>query len=126
MAARETPITNPGSVKPPRPRRWIPLSLRAFVAFLVVLGLTSLWVALDELALREFKFRRITPGISRAEVEAILGQPNPLPGLVRTKEAFWDTYCQFGTKYLSLHINYKADGAVEKAQLTESGGFLEK
>ena len=90
---------------------------------LVLLGLASLWVALDELSLREFKFRRITPGMSRAEVEAILGQPNPLPDLARTKQALWDNYCQFGTKYLSLHVNYDAHGEVKKTQLTQRGDF---
>jgi hypothetical protein len=46
--------------KPPGPRRWIPVSLRIFVAILVVLGAVSgLWVAVaayrQHVAIREFK-----------------------------------------------------------------------
>src|SRR5260370_876063 len=43
MIACQAPNSNGTNGKPPRPRRWIPLSLRMFVAMLVLLnGLTSL------------------------------------------------------------------------------------
>ncbi len=41
MAAPITVTANSPTDKPPRPRRWIPLSLRLFVAMLVILGVGS-------------------------------------------------------------------------------------
>ncbi|MBI3863733.1 MAG: hypothetical protein HY290_17730 [Planctomycetia bacterium] len=73
---------------------------------------------LDQFVIREFNIGRIKAGMTQAEVEAILGQPNPLPDLKRKSQAFWDTHCQFGTKYLSLHVNYDADGIVESTQVS--------
>src|SRR5260221_14082955 len=43
MSTPETPIADPTTGKPPRRRRWIPLSLRIFVAVLVFLGVTCAW-----------------------------------------------------------------------------------
>src|SRR4051812_23191660 len=39
LLANQSPVTT--ADKPPRPRRWIPLSLRMFVAILVLLGVGS-------------------------------------------------------------------------------------
>jgi Leucine-rich repeat (LRR) protein len=41
MTTQAIPIPDPTTDKPPRPRRWIPLSLRIFVAILVLLGAES-------------------------------------------------------------------------------------
>lgn len=47
MAAPATPIPDPSTDKPSRPRRRIPLSLRMFVAMLAILGVGSvLWVGI--------------------------------------------------------------------------------
>ena len=45
MATPEIILPNPTTDHPPRPRQWIPLSLRMFVAFVVLLGTGSgLWM----------------------------------------------------------------------------------
>ena len=44
MAAPTTPISGPATDKPPRPRRWVPLSLRVFVSMLLLLGVASAWL----------------------------------------------------------------------------------
>lgn len=52
--------------KPPRRRRWIPLSLRLFAAFLVLIGLSSaLWLATEAYSLRRYNLqsRRINDTI---------------------------------------------------------------
>lgn len=41
MSTTTLPIPAPTTDKPPRPRRWVPLSLRMFVTMLVLLGLGS-------------------------------------------------------------------------------------
>lgn len=41
MAAAATPTPDPTTDKPARPRRWIPLSLRLFVAMLLILGIVG-------------------------------------------------------------------------------------
>ncbi|HEY2249753.1 MAG TPA: hypothetical protein VGH74_01785, partial [Planctomycetaceae bacterium] len=41
MAIPVIPASDPASDKPPRPRRWIPLTLRMYVAIVGVLGLGS-------------------------------------------------------------------------------------
>src|SRR5690349_2143526 len=47
MAAAATRTPTPTTDKPPRPRRWIPLSLRMFVVALVLVGVGSvLWVGI--------------------------------------------------------------------------------
>src|SRR5690242_4194702 len=46
MSESATPIPGSTTHQPPRPRRWIPLSLRMFVAITVLLGLGSIvWTA---------------------------------------------------------------------------------
>jgi hypothetical protein len=43
------PSPDPTTDKPPRPRRWIPVSLRMFVAMLVLLGLASVfWIGIPD------------------------------------------------------------------------------
>ena len=51
MAAQAVPIPDPTD-KPPRRRRWIPLSLRMFVAMLL-LGASAVWIGLP--AYRQYR-----------------------------------------------------------------------
>src|SRR5437868_2248538 len=45
MSSPAKPISDPTTGKPPRPRRWIPVSLGMFVALLLVVGVASgLWI----------------------------------------------------------------------------------
>jgi hypothetical protein len=45
MSNAVEPTPDPTTEKPPRPRRWIPLSLRMFIAILLLLGLCgALWI----------------------------------------------------------------------------------
>jgi len=43
MAAPASPTIDPTTDKPPRPRCWIPVSLRLFAAILVLLGVAGAW-----------------------------------------------------------------------------------
>ena len=58
MAIPEVSIPDPTTDKPPRPRRWIPVSVRMFVAMLVLLATGGgLWIGVpayrQRLAIRE-------------------------------------------------------------------------
>jgi hypothetical protein len=60
MVFTANPSADPTTVNPPRPRRWIPLSLRMFVAILVLLGAGSaLWIGVpayrQQTAIREIE-----------------------------------------------------------------------
>src|SRR5258707_454509 len=44
MATPARPGPDPTTEKPPRRRRWIPLSLRIFLAILLLLGMGALWL----------------------------------------------------------------------------------
>jgi hypothetical protein len=60
MAVPATPTADPTTDKPPRPRRWIPLSLKMFVAILLLAGVGSpLWIGVrlwrQDVAIRELK-----------------------------------------------------------------------
>jgi Leucine-rich repeat (LRR) protein len=39
------PSPDPTSEKPPRPKRWVPLSLRIFIAILVLISAAALWIS---------------------------------------------------------------------------------
>lgn len=121
MAVPAPAIPNPTTEKSPRARRWGPLSLRMFVVIMALLGTVSLWIVLDQLVLREFNMDRISAGMTQAEVEAILGPPNPLPDLKRNRQAFWDTHCHFGTRYCSILVQFAADGKVESTKFVRQG-----
>jgi len=47
MATAAIPIPDPTPDRPPRPRRWIPLSLRVFIAVLGILGVVIGWGGLQ-------------------------------------------------------------------------------
>jgi hypothetical protein len=72
MADTATPKHDVPTDIPPRPRRWVPLSLRIFAALLVILGGGSLWIGFPAFrqyaAIREIQrlrgtanFRRVGP-----------------------------------------------------------------
>jgi len=44
MAAPTTPNPDPATDNPPRPRRWVPRSLRIFAALVLILGVASAWL----------------------------------------------------------------------------------
>ena len=58
--------------------------------------------------------KRVRPGMLRQEVEAILGQPNPLADLKRKGEAFWDGHTHLGRRYVKVHVRYDQDGRVDQ------------
>jgi hypothetical protein len=62
---------------------------------------------------------RIVAGMARAEVEAILGSPNPLPDVARKGEAFWDETPWFGWRYVAIHVVYDADGRVVSTDVSD-------
>src|SRR5262249_39786007 len=75
------PSSDPPLNKPPRPRRWIPLSLRTYVAFLAIAGVASILhigvpAYRQHVALREIKrlggFVMAEPG-APAWLRSVLG-----------------------------------------------------
>jgi hypothetical protein len=58
---------------------------------------------------------RIRRGMTRGQVEAIIGPPNPVPG-----DAYWDEYRLLGTHYVSVRVFYDSAGRVERVK---TGGF---
>ena len=60
--------------------------------------------------------RRIEVGMTRPEVEAVLGTPNPLPDLARKGESFWDNNAVLGCRYVSIHVNYDINGKVSDSR----------
>jgi len=60
---------------------------------------------------------RVRPGMTRGQVEAILGPPNPLPV---GQAAFWDEYRLLGTHYIRVSVFYDSAGRVERVN---TGGF---
>src|SRR5437899_1044585 len=68
MAAPATSTSDPTTDKPPRPRRWIPVSLRMLVAVLTSLGVACAWYGVTG-------YRQLT---AIRELESV-------PGDVRTK-----------------------------------------
>jgi len=81
----------------------------------------SAWLALPHFGLArgitEANFRRLSPGMTQAEVEAILGAPNPLPELARKGEAFWDANAMLGFRYVGIHVYYDSEGRVARKKV---------
>jgi hypothetical protein len=65
--------------------------------------------------LTEANVGRVRPGMTRGQVEAVLGPPNPVPG-----DDFWDEYRLLGTHYVSVRVFYDSAGRVERVK---TGGF---
>jgi hypothetical protein len=61
---------------------------------------------------------RVRPGMTREQVEAILGPPNPI--VASRGEAFWDENGLLSTRYVSVHVFYDSAGRVERVN---TGGF---
>jgi len=64
--------------------------------------------------------QRIVPGLTREEVETILGPPNYPADLWRKKQVFWDAdaYSLGGRWYISITVHFDADGRVDRTQVT--------
>src|SRR4051794_27901524 len=92
-----------------RRRVWLGLVLAAWFALSVYGLLPHIGVGQG---ITNANGRRIVPGMARAEVEAILGVPNPLPNLARKGEAFWDENTLLGFRYVNIHVVYDAEGRV--------------
>jgi hypothetical protein len=67
--------------------------------------------------------QRIVAGMSRSEVEAILGPPNPLPASARMGKFFWDNYTVSGFHYVAVSVTYDAEGRVADSRVS---GFWSK
>jgi hypothetical protein len=93
--------------------RWWALLALAVVSLAVCSSL--LWTGTG---LTESRARKIVSGMSREEVEVVLGQPNHLPEINRLDRAFWDTYTLLGCHYVSITVYYNAEGKVDKALVT--------
>ena len=57
---------------------------------------------------------RVRPGMTQGQVNAVLGPPNPVPGV-----AFWDEYRVLGTHYVSVTVFYDSAGQVERVKTGE-------
>ena len=94
-------------------RRWWVLAaapvLAAVVAYLVLPWL--------EEGVSLANGHRIAAGMTRQEVEALLGPPNHLPDLARTNAAFWDAYTTGGCRYVSISVQYDAEGRVSSKRV---------
>src|SRR4051812_25994072 len=64
--------------------------------------------------------RRIAAGMTRAEVEAVLGTPNPLADLAGKGEEFWDAGAALGCRYVAVRVTYDAEGQVVSARVSGS------
>jgi hypothetical protein len=78
--------------------------LSAVYAMLPYLGIGS--------GITDANGERIAAGMTRSEVEAVLGAPNLLPNLARKGEAFWDNNAVLGFRYVAIHVVYDAEGRV--------------
>jgi hypothetical protein len=61
---------------------------------------------------------RIVANMTKPEVEAILGRPNPLPDLARKGESFWDENTVVGCYYVAIHVSYNHKGQVVGARVS--------
>lgn len=71
-------------------------------------------------ALLEINARRIEVGMTQAQVESILGPPNPLGEVTRRTQPLWDAGTLLGYRYVSLTVNYDRNGRVESKQIRAS------
>lgn len=84
--------------------------LTASMAFL--LALASWYLSFSGVS--DANAKRLHPTMHQQEVEAILGSPNPLPGLGSKSEAFWDAYTYLGRRYVSIHVAYDGNKNVSR------------
>ncbi len=93
-----------------------------FVAALVWL-LVAVYMLLPHFGMAqgitEANGRRIVAGMTRPEVESVLGTPNPLPDLARKGKSFWDNNAVLGFRYVEIHVDYDSNGQVVDSR--ESG-----
>jgi outer membrane protein assembly factor BamE (lipoprotein component of BamABCDE complex) len=62
---------------------------------------------------------RVGTGMTRVQVEAILGRPNyPFQNLHRGEQSFWDAKTLLGVRYVSLLVDFDPDGRVVRAKPT--------
>ncbi len=94
--------------------------LRRWRAWLFAIAMVWLLVAVYMLlpyfgmaqGITEANGRRIVAGMTRPEVEAVLGTPNPLPDLARKGKSFWDNNAVLGFRYVSIQVDYDSNGQV--------------
>ena len=90
-------------------RLWLSVLAAAWFVLIIYMMLPAIGVGSG---VTEANGRRIVPGMPRAEVEAILGTPNPLPDLASKGEAFWDAHELLGFRYAKVHVTFDAGGQV--------------
>jgi hypothetical protein len=93
-------------------------SLRFWIsAFVVLVAIPVLTTALSWFwpwGLTTINAQRIVPGMTKAQVEEILGPPNPGNfELRRKKQGFWDAMPMLGFQYIAITVQFDADGNVE-------------
>lgn len=91
---------------------WRPLVSFAMVASIALIIFLLLSFTSIGRGISEASARRVAPGMMRAEVKDLLGVPNPMPDLMRKNEEFWDGEPCLGFRYVSVHVEYDADGRV--------------
>jgi hypothetical protein len=92
-------------------KRWRWWALLAAAVVVLLFFSSLLWVGTG---LTESRARRIIAGMTRQEVEAVIGQPHHIPDLERHNAAFWDSLTLFGCHYVSLTVYYDSEGKVDK------------
>ena len=75
---------------------------------LLVLGVALLLYSGIGRGLTQGQVSRIQSGMTRGQVEAVWGPPNP--GAAPRGEAFWDENQLLGTRYFSVHVFYDSAG----------------
>lgn len=113
-----------GPTRPAQRQRRVTRRVYAFAALGIVLCVYTMLVVIGMgKGITEENGKRVKVGWSRADVEAILGKPNPLPELARKREAVWDSNAMLGLRYVSIHVAYNTDGTVSNTQVK---GFWRK
>jgi hypothetical protein len=97
-----------------RERLWLLMAVAVWIPLIVCVIFAQIGIRLNAL---EANSHRIVSGMTQAEVEAMLGAPNPLPDLARKREAFWDADAVLGFRYVSIHVAYNADGRVARTRV---------
>jgi outer membrane protein assembly factor BamE (lipoprotein component of BamABCDE complex) len=95
--------------------RWrYPLGMAILLFLYLLLPLVGLGTGLTDA-----NASQVGPGMTREQVEAILGRPNqPFQYPRRGGQLFWDANTLLGVRYVSLLVDFDPDGRVVRAKPT--------
>jgi hypothetical protein len=89
---------------------------KLILALVLTVLVIYLLLAEQSARLTEARANRITAGMSRDQVESVLGPPNDLPG--QAKQSFWDTYTFLGCRYIGFTVYYDDHQIVKETKIS--------